>query len=77
VTADDVLVFGGSGSPKLTRKICEYLHMQPGAREVLRFSEGNLFVRVQENVRGAASTSCSDGLSRQRSFHGASSGSMR
>ncbi len=26
--------------------------LQPGAREVLRFSEGNLFVRVQENVRG-------------------------
>jgi ribose-phosphate pyrophosphokinase len=28
------------------------LHVQPGAREVVRFSEGNLFVRVQENVRG-------------------------
>lgn len=50
--ADDILIFGGSGSPKLTRKICEYLQVQPGAREVLRFSEGNLFVRVQENVRG-------------------------
>jgi len=50
--ADDILIFGGSGSPKLTLKICEYLHVQPGAREVLRFSEGNLFVRVQENVRG-------------------------
>lgn len=50
--ADDILVFGGSASPKLTRKICEYLDVQPGAREVLRFSEGNLFVRVKENVRG-------------------------
>lgn len=50
--ADDFLVIGGSGSPKLTRKICEYLDVQPGAGEVLRFSEGNLFVRVQENVRG-------------------------
>src|SRR5437867_12882757 len=49
---DDILIFGGSGSPKLTRKICEYLHVQPGAGEVLRFSEGNLFVRVKENVRG-------------------------
>ena len=52
MTADDLLVFGGSGSSKLTRKIYEYLHVQPGAREVLLFSEGNLFVRVQENVRG-------------------------
>src|SRR3989454_12472920 len=50
--ADDILIFGGSGSPKLTLKICEYLHVQPGAGEVLRYSEGNLFVRVQENVRG-------------------------
>jgi ribose-phosphate pyrophosphokinase len=52
MAADDILIFGGSGSPKLTRKICAYLHVQPGACEVLRFSEGNLFVRVQENVRG-------------------------
>jgi ribose-phosphate pyrophosphokinase len=49
---DDILVFGGSGSPKLTRKICEYLQVQPGAGDVLRFSEGNLFVRVKETVRG-------------------------
>src|SRR5215468_7885029 len=49
---DEILIFGGSGSPKLTLKICEYLNVQPGAGEVLRFSEGNLFVRVQENVRG-------------------------
>src|SRR4029453_12328349 len=52
MTADDILIFSGSGSPKLTLKICEYLHVQPGEREELRFSEGNLFVRVQENVRG-------------------------
>jgi ribose-phosphate pyrophosphokinase len=26
--------------------------VQPGAGEVLRFSEGNLFVRVKDNVRG-------------------------
>src|SRR6266702_7109316 len=49
---DEILIFGGSGSPKLTLKICEYLNVQPGAGEVLRFSEGNLFVRVKENVRG-------------------------
>src|SRR5215472_9172952 len=50
--ADDLVIFGGSGSPKLTLKICEYLGTRPGAGEVLRFSDGNLFVRVQENVRG-------------------------
>jgi ribose-phosphate pyrophosphokinase len=50
--SDDILIFGGSGSPKLTRKICEYLRVEPGAAEALRFSEGNLFVRVKETVRG-------------------------
>ena len=49
---DDLVIFGGSGSPKLTLKICEYLKTRPGAGEVLRFSDGNLFVRVRENVRG-------------------------
>src|SRR6267143_3442546 len=47
-----MLIFGGSGSPKLTGKICEYLHVPQGAGEVLRFSDGNLFVRVKETVRG-------------------------
>jgi ribose-phosphate pyrophosphokinase len=51
-TVDDILIFGGSGSPRLTKKICDYLGVQPGAGEVLRFSDGNLFVRVKENVRG-------------------------
>ncbi len=51
MTDDEILIFGGLGSPKLTRKISDYLNVQPGNGEVLRFSEGNLFVRVKENVR--------------------------
>ena len=49
---NNILIFGGSGGPKLTRKICGYLNVTPGRGEVIRFSEGNLFVRIQENVRG-------------------------
>jgi ribose-phosphate pyrophosphokinase len=52
MAAREVLVFGGSGSPALTQKICEYLGIEPAKGEVLRFSEGNLFVRALENVRG-------------------------
>lgn len=52
MTHSEILIFGGSGSPSLTRRICDYLGVEPGANEVLRFSEGNLFVRVKENVRG-------------------------
>ena len=50
--ADNPVVFGGSGSEKLTRAICNYLDITPGVGEVIKFSEGNLFVRVLENVRG-------------------------
>jgi ribose-phosphate pyrophosphokinase len=50
--SDDMVIFGGSGSPRLTRAICEYLEREPAVGEVLRFSDGNLFVRVKENVRG-------------------------
>lgn len=48
----EILIFGGSGSPQLTEKICDHLRVSPGLSEVMHFSEGNLFVRVQENVRG-------------------------
>lgn len=49
---DDILVFGGSGSQKLTQNICKQLGLVPGLGEVLHFSEGTLFVRILENVRG-------------------------
>lgn len=49
---DPMMVFAGSGSPRLTRRICEYLGIEPGQNETLRFSEGNTFVRILENVRG-------------------------
>lgn len=52
MSADDVLIFGGSGSPKLAEKIAEYLDIPVAKSETLRFSEGNLFVRILENVRG-------------------------
>src|SRR5689334_3222600 len=49
---DDPLVFAGSGSPRLTAAICRELGVAVAPGEVLRFSEGTLFVRVLENVRG-------------------------
>src|SRR5919199_1697616 len=50
--AEDPLVFAGSASPRLTQAICRELGLEPGRGEVTRFSEGTLFVRVLENVRG-------------------------
>ena len=49
---DNTIVFGGTGSVGLTRAICRDLGLSPGKGEVLRFPEGNLFVRIGQNVRG-------------------------
>src|SRR5437667_11109003 len=49
---EDPLVFAGSGSPRLTAAICRELGVAVAPGEVIRFSEGTLFVRVLENVRG-------------------------
>jgi ribose-phosphate pyrophosphokinase len=49
---DDPLIFAGSASPRLTAAICRELGVEIGSNEVVRFSEGTLFVRVLENVRG-------------------------
>ncbi|MGH9079987.1 MAG: ribose-phosphate diphosphokinase [Acidimicrobiales bacterium] len=50
--ANDFLLFAGSASRRLARAIADYLDCPLGASETLRFSEGNLFVRVLDNVRG-------------------------
>ena len=49
---DEFLLFAGSASPRLAHAIAAYVGCAVGASETLRFSEGNLFVRVGENVRG-------------------------
>jgi ribose-phosphate pyrophosphokinase len=52
VATEPLLLFGGSGSPRLAASIADHLGLPLGRNEVHRFSEGNLFVRVLENVRG-------------------------
>src|SRR5438132_7538141 len=52
VSYDEITVFAGSGSPRLTARICAYLQIPQGKNETLRFSDGNTFVRILENVRG-------------------------
>jgi len=49
---DPMMIFAGSGSQRLTARICEYLQVPQGKNETLHFSDGNTFVRILENVRG-------------------------
>jgi ribose-phosphate pyrophosphokinase len=48
----ELVVLAGSTSPRLTKAICRELDVPVGSGETVRFSDGNLFVRVLENVRG-------------------------
>ena len=48
---EDFVLLAGSANPRLATAIAEYLDHPLCLGETLRFSEGNLFVRVPENVR--------------------------
>ena len=48
----ELAILAGSGNPQLAAAIAAKLGRSLTPCEAIRFSEGNLFVRVQENVRG-------------------------
>ena len=50
--SDPILLFSGSGSLGLADKIADHLGIELGRSDTRRFSDGNLFVKVEENVRG-------------------------
>ena len=49
---EQIRVFGGNGNPELVREICDYIGV-PWAVDIRRFSNENLFIQIQENVREA------------------------
>jgi ribose-phosphate pyrophosphokinase len=48
----ELKVFAGSGNPRLAEAICGYLRLPLGQWKVQRFSDGELYCQVLENVRG-------------------------
>jgi ribose-phosphate pyrophosphokinase len=47
----DIKVIGGSAHPELARDICKHLGIELTATDVRRFSNENMLVQIQENVR--------------------------
>lgn len=45
-------IFSGSANPKLADEICQEIGKKPGGMMVSRFSEGEIRVKIDENVRG-------------------------
>jgi len=49
---DKIKIFSGNSNPTLAQKICEALTVPLGAARVRRFSDGEVMVEINENVRG-------------------------
>ena len=47
-----VSIFSGNANPALTQEICQNLEVPVGKSRVSRFSDGETFCVIQENVRG-------------------------
>jgi ribose-phosphate pyrophosphokinase len=48
---DDFVIFSGNSNPALSRKICEYINVPLGGEKVKRFSDGEIQIEIDENVR--------------------------
>ena len=48
----DLLLFAGNANPQLTKEICEYMNLRLSNAMVGRFSEGEIRVKVDSDVRG-------------------------
>jgi ribose-phosphate pyrophosphokinase len=46
-------IFSGTANEPLADEVCHFLGMQRGLAEVKRFADGEAYVQIQENVRGA------------------------
>lgn len=48
---DNFIVFSGNSNPILTRKVCDYLGVPVGGAKVKRFSDGEIQIEIDVNVR--------------------------
>ena len=47
----DFVIFSGNSNPVLSKKICDYLNVPLGGEKVKRFSDGEIQIEIDENVR--------------------------
>jgi len=52
IVLDTLRVFSGNANPKLARDITNYLGVDLGEADVGQFSDGEIHVRIKENIRG-------------------------
>lgn len=47
-----ILVFSGNANPELAKRICNYLKVRLGNAQVDKFNDGEIRIRIAEDVRG-------------------------
>ncbi len=50
-TLNDFYVFSGNSNPTLAQKICRYLNVKPGGSKITTFSDGEIQIEINDNVR--------------------------
>jgi ribose-phosphate pyrophosphokinase len=53
MTHDRLQIFSGNANPELAREICQHLGMDPCRAMVRQFADGETYLQINENVRGA------------------------
>jgi ribose-phosphate pyrophosphokinase len=48
---NDFIIFSGNSNPALSKKVCSYLNVALGGEKVKRFSDGEIQIEIDENVR--------------------------
>ncbi|MCK4451028.1 MAG: ribose-phosphate pyrophosphokinase [Anaerolineae bacterium] len=48
----ELAIFGGSGNPALTQRICDYLQVPLSQADIVDFPNENIFIRLRQSVRG-------------------------
>ncbi len=51
--SDRIKIFSGNANPPLARELCEFLGVPLGAASCKTFADGEIYLQIKENVRGA------------------------
>jgi ribose-phosphate pyrophosphokinase len=51
-TRTNLKIFSGTANPELAREVADYLELEVGPVKISPFSDGEIYVQIQESVRG-------------------------
>ena len=52
MNVSEMMIFAGRGSQELGKRVCSYLDIHLGRAKVVNFPDGEILVKLEEDVRG-------------------------